>query len=400
MAYKFGDHPTKKELLFREVRTREGEREWKERQKEWFAKAEMLTLKDAVGNPFWFVITPFLLNLITKISRGRGFLEAASISSRARKNLQAQALNYEAYYSSHIEGAQSSLEEALRFIKKKQKSSRDESLQMIVNNKLALEYASKQSGKPVTKELVCRLQHILTENTHLDRPITRGDYRKGPVYILNGLGHVVYEGPPYQKVPEMMNGFIKWINEEGAIDPLIKAGIVHLYFVHIHPFDDGNGRTARALSNLILADSGLKFIDLLSLSSYFDHRRQLYYSAIQAAREHANDLTYFLIFYLEALLSKLEEVKKEMVLDKNIANLKDLISESSYQELNHRQIKALRLMLLNNEKVTTKKYCKFNKCSDETARKDFSILLDLELISAIGEGRSRGYILSDKNRSK
>jgi Fic family protein len=393
MKYIYGDHPTRKELITLAKDSKKADAEWRKLQKEWMVKSEKISLESKDSKPFWFLLSPYLLSLITRVSEERGFLEALSISGSQRKKIEEKATNYEAYYSSHIEGAESTLEEALKFIKKKQKLAPNESLQMIGNNKRGLEYALKQFGKPISHEFICKLQLILTENTHKERPITMGEYRHGPVYIVNGLGQVIYEGPPAKKVPEMMDRFVEWINADDNRNPLIKAGIVHLYFVHVHPFDDGNGRTARALSNLVLTNLGFKFVNMLSLSSYFDYRRPSYYKAIQDVREHGYDLTYFLIFYLEALLSKLEDFKKEIEIDSKVKNVKELMSQDLYRKLSRRQIKALRVMIRKSEEMTTRKYCKINKCSDETARKDFIDLVNLKIIESLGKGRSRKYKL-------
>lgn len=395
MTYIYKEHPTLREIIARANNVKEAEKTWEKLTSSWYAKSEKLPLKSKDDHQFWFVVDHYLLKHITRIAQHRGFLEAVTLPPKTRQTIEERALNLEAYYSSHIEGAISSLENALRFIKGKQKYSPDESLQMIKNNQIALQYILKQIGKPITKNLICKLQHILTENTHRDRPIVRGEYRPGPVYIVDSTGQVVYEGPPHNKVPEMMVDFIRWINEEENMEPVIKAGITHLYFVHVHPFQDGNGRTARALSNLVLANAGLKFINMLSLSDYFDHRRPKYYKAIQDVGMHNYDLTYFLIFYLEALTTKLEEIKKEIELKTRIENLRNLIPEDTYHKLHRRHIKTLRFMLKNREKITTKKYCKLNKCSDEAARKDFLALINLGLIKPIGQGRSRSYVLKN-----
>lgn len=199
MAYIYGDHPTKGEVIATHKGGEKPDVLWLGMQRNWRAKAEIVPLRSKGGNHFWFVITPYLLGLITKISEQRGFLDALSLPHSLQKKLEEKAVNYEAYYSSHIEGAKSSLKEALRFIKKKQKYSPDESLQMIKNNQRALEYAMKQINKPVSDDLICKLQYILTKNTHKSHPITVGKYRRGPVYIVNGLGQVIYEGPPHEK---------------------------------------------------------------------------------------------------------------------------------------------------------------------------------------------------------
>ena len=400
MAYAYQDYPTKAELMAREKDSRKADAEWEALVAQRRARAEETPLTDVDGKKFWFVITPHLMGLIAKIAGHRGFLDAVSLSPQVRKRLEKRAADLEAYFSSHIEGARSTLDEALAFMKTGKKRSKDEGLQMIVNNRLALDAAAKHIGKPVSDDLICRLQSILTENTHKDRPITRGEYRHGPVYVVNSRGEAVYEGPPAKMVPDLMHSFIAWLNDSPNLDPILKAGITHLYFVQVHPFDDGNGRTARALSNLVLASAGFRFINMLSLSDYFDHRRPQYYRAIQDARLHGRDMTYFLIFYAEALLSKIEEVKKEVEVEQRIGNIKDLLLPEIYRRLNRRQIKALRLMIRSDEKMTTKLYCRLNKCSDETARTDFLSLVEMKIVVPSGKGRSSGYILSPKVMGK
>jgi len=393
MPYQYGDHPTKKEIFIREKESKNAEKIWLRTVGEWREKSEKVKLCDADGKPFWYVITPHLLNLMTNIAKESGFLEGLKLSSDVTEKAAKKATDFEAYYSSHIEGAASSLEAALDFMRKNHRYTLDESLQMIVNNRIALEYAAQQIGKPVTNEMICELQYILTENTHKDHPITRGSYRHGPVYIVNSMGEVVYEGPHYLKLSSLMDSFISWINEESSIHPIIKAGITHLYFVQVHPFDDGNGRTARALSDIVLANAGLRFINMLSLSDYFDHKRPRYYKAIQDVRGHDLDLTYFLIFYSEALLTKLKEVKSSLEREKRSKNLKEMLPIDLYKKLNRRQLKAMGVMAKTGQDMTTKLYLKLNRCSDETARKDFLQLIELGLMKSEGKGRSTRYIL-------
>lgn len=113
-----------------------------------------------------------------------------------------------------------------------------------------------------------------------------GAYRQGPIYVVNGQGQVVYEGPLASDVPLMMDAYIRWLNSTTEIHPLIQGALTHLYFVQVHPFDDGNGRSARALSNLYLMKRDYHFINFLSPSDFFDHHRGKYYKAIQNTEAH------------------------------------------------------------------------------------------------------------------
>lgn len=367
---------------------------WGEIEKERRHKANTLELFDKKDKPFWFVLFSDLLNLISEIERNRGFLASLKLPKKFLNRLESEIEKKEAYYSSHIEGAVTSLEEALLYLNKPSKEDYgDESLQMIVNNRDALEYIRSKQNQPFGHKMIHELHKILVKNTHKKKPITVGKYRKGPIYVVTSQGQVVYEGPPASRVMQMMDSYVQWVNMAYEIHPLIKAALVHLYFVHVHPFDDGNGRSARALSNLYLMNQDYQFINFLSPSDYFDHHRSEYYRAIQNAEAHDNDATFFIIYYLRALAEQLKDVKVEIEKEAKVRNIRDILSQKVQTELDKKQIKALKWMLEHSEKMTTKKYCKLAQCSDETARKDFNRLLEAGVIQKVGRGRTTGYIL-------
>ena len=267
---------------------------------------------------------------------------------------------------------------------------------MIINNRDALEYIKQQKQKPFSHKMIHESHRILVKNTHKEKPITVGMYRKGSVYVVNAQGKVIYEGPPAAKIKGMMDQYIQWVNEENGVHSLIKAAIVYLYFVHVHPFDDGNGRSARALSNLYLMKKQYQFINFLSPSDYFDHHKASYYRAIHNAEIHGNDMTFFVLYYLKALARQLKDVHNEIQKERVVGDIHELLKIKKDVEFNKKQIKAIRWMISSSEKITTKKYCKLCKCSDETARKDFNRLIDAGIVKRTGEGRNTGYILKKK----
>ncbi len=359
-------------------------------------KSQPVRIHDKQGRPYWFVLTPEILALISEIEQNRGFLASLKLPKKILAGRMTLAQNYESYYSSHIEGAMTSLEAALLQLKYpsvSKKKFQDESLQMIVNNKAALTYVQNQRDKPFNHQMICELQKTLTFNTHRERSITVGEYRKGKIYVVNRFRQVVYEGPLAEKVFSMMDEFVNWMNAGPEAHPLIQAALVHLCFVHIHPFDDGNGRSSRALANLYLDKQGYSFINLLSLSDYFDHFRAAYYKAIQNFEKHDGDATFFVSYVLQALANQLGRVKAEIEKEGKVQDIKELIRAKDYVRLDKKQVKALQWMLAHSEKMTTQKYCKLNRCSDETARRDFNFMLELGLIESVGEGRAKGYLL-------
>lgn len=369
------------------------EKEWRRIEKERKQKSQSIELRAKNDKSFWLVMVPEVLSLISRISEDRGFLLSLKLRKNYLRAKSKESKKREAYYSSRIEGASTSLEAAFRIMDGKTKNFPDKSVQMIYNNKLALEFMHRHKESDFTKDMICELQRILVYNTHLHKPITAGEYRNGPIYVVDGQGNIVYEGPPPDKAKIMMEKFVSWMNQKPPIHPLVDAGLVHLYFVHVHPFDDGNGRSARALSNLYLEKNGYAFINLLSPSDYFEHHKAAYYRSIQAVEAHDYDATYFVLYYLKALESELSKMKLELEKEAKKKNLKEILMHDIKVRLNKRQIKAISWMLNNNESISTQKYYKLNKCSDETARKDFLLLQELKLIEAEGSGRSTQYVL-------
>ncbi len=372
------------------------EKEWLRVEKERTRKSQSTPLLAKNDKPFWLVLIPEILSLISEIAQDRGFLSSLKLSSGFIRARSDEALKKEAYYSSRIEGAVTSLETALRNMKKKTRNFADESMQMIYNNKLALEFIQSHKDQPFSHKIIKELHKILIYNTHKDRPITVGEYRTGPIYVVDGQGKVVYQGPPPEKASAMMDSFVQWLNRKPGTHALVDAALVHLFFVHIHPFDDGNGRSARALSNLYLEKNGYDFINLLSPSDYFEHHKADYYKSIQSAKEHGYDATYFILYYLEALKDQLARVKDELEKEKRMKGIKDVLDRNTWTKLNKRQLKTLGWMMETGEWISTRKYCKLNHCSDETARKDFLELLQLKLIKSEGSGRSTQYVLKEK----
>ncbi len=382
-------YPTKSE-----IRAKSGPKEWSRIERERARKAQNLDLLGKNGKPFYLVLVPKILTLIAEIAEDRGFLSSLKLPKSYIKTRSQKALKKEAYYSSRIEGAVTSFEEALRHMNRKVRRFSDESMQMIYNNKEALEFMFQHKADNFSKDVILGLHKILLYNTHKDKPIAVGQYRKGPIYVVNAQREVVYEAPPPDQAKKMMEQFVAWMNQKPPVHPLVDAAIAHLYFVHVHPFDDGNGRSARALSNLYLEKNGYSFINLLSPSDYFEHHRSAYYKSIQAAEGHGNDATYFALFYLEALKSELQKIKDELKKNQKTQGIRDVLDRETRTKLNRRQIKAIRWLLENASPMTTRKYCKLNKCSDETARKDFNTLLGMDLITTVGSGRSTTYVLS------
>ncbi len=200
-------------------------------------------------------------------------------------------------------------------------------------------------------------------------------------------GEIIYKPPTSDEVPALMKEFVEWLNEEKDISAILISGIAQHRFVDIHPFLDGNGRTARVLCNLILYQNGYDFKRLFSLSEYYDKNRREYYDAIQLVRESGLDMTSWLEYFVRGLKNQMLEVrmKGEEVIKKDI-----IIENAVRAGLNDRQKNAL-IYLMEKPYITRAEYVKLNDVSIRTANYDLEVMEKLGFIERTGVGRAIKY---------
>jgi Fic family protein len=230
------------------------------------------------------------------------------------------------------------------------------------------------------------------------RKITVGNWRAdrgGPMQIVSGpIGRqkVHYEAPPAARVAEDMDRFLSWFEAPGNIDPLLIAGLSHLWFVTIHPFDDGNGRIARAIADMALARSERSTQRFYSMSAQIRRERKDYYTQLERTQKGTLDVTPWQEWFLSCLRRAIESSQDTLsaVLEK--ARFWERFAQ---QSLNARQVKVLNRLLDGFEgKLTTSKYAKLTNCSQDTAYRDILELLEHgALRKDPGGGRSTSYSL-------
>ena len=220
------------------------------------------------------------------------------------------------------------------------------------------------------------------------------DDRNGPMQVVSGpVGHekVHYEAPPASSLDAEMERLLNFINNDNSTDLVLKAGIVHLWFVIIHPFEDGNGRIARALTDLILARSENSSERFYSMSSQIKKERKSYYEILQLTQTDNLDITLWLKWFLENMIAAINS-------SENLLN--DVFKKTEFWNLNksvtfnERQIKVLKKILDNFEgNLTTQKWAKICNCSHDTANRDITDLINKNILIKQGEARSTHYIL-------
>lgn len=220
------------------------------------------------------------------------------------------------------------------------------------------------------------------------------DDRNGSMQVVSEpVGHekVHYEAPPASSLDAEMERLLNFINNDNSTDLVLKAGIVHLWFVIIHPFEDGNGRIARALTDLILARSENSSERFYSMSSQIKKERKSYYEILQLTQTDNLDITLWLKWFLENMLAAINS-------SENLLN--DVFKKTEFWNLNksvtfnERQIKVLKKILDNFEgNLTTQKWAKICNCSHDTANRDITDLINKNILIKQGEARSTHYIL-------
>ena len=227
--------------------------------------------------------------------------------------------------------------------------------------------------------------------------IDAGCYRKDEMQVVSGtIGKekIHYQAPPPKQVKHEMDKFLEWFNSETKIDLVIKSAIAHFWFIIIHPFDDGNGRIARALSDLLLAKSDDSSERFYSLSDQILLERKIYYKILQKVQHSDGEITEWLLWFLKSLYQALEKTEKSIgkVLYKG-----DFWNMHKDMKLNSRQRLMINKLLDGfNGKLKTSKWAKITKCSQDTALRDIKDLIEKKiLLQEKSGGRSTNYQLVD-----
>lgn len=220
------------------------------------------------------------------------------------------------------------------------------------------------------------------------------EYRDGPMQVVSGgLGNetVHYEAPSAERIQSEMKKFIEWINTS-QIEPVVKAAVAHFWFVTIHPFEDGNGRIARAIADLLLARSDMCSKRFYSMSSQIQKERKDYYSILEATQRGDGDITLWIKWFVECLERAL--LNTENVLFKVFEKFR-FWKKFEDSVFNERQKKILNMLLDGFDgNLTSGKYAKICKVSTDTALNDLNDLVKKNVLQK-GEagGRSTNYLL-------
>lgn len=263
--------------------------------------------------------------------------------------------------------------------------------------------AIKKCNEPLTKERLCSWQaRLFPDGMSGGYKINTGRYRLdeyGPMRVISGsMGKetVHYTAPPASALEEEMNRFFAWFNQSTPADGgySVKSAVAHVYFVSIHPFDDGNGRLARMISDMILSRRGGD--RLFSMSSVLQKNRTDYYAELEKAQHGTLDITDWITWYLACMAEAAGDAMEQI--QKTGTRLSFWKTVNEKLALNDRQRTMLDRLLTDWEgKLTTAKWAQVCRCSQDTASRDINQLIKAGILEKDGAGgRSTGYEIAGK----
>ncbi len=225
-----------------------------------------------------------------------------------------------------------------------------------------------------------------------------GDWRngdKGPMYVVSGgIGRekIHFQAPDASLMKKEMKQFLKWFNSPTPIDDVIKAAIVHLWFITIHPFEDGNGRIARAITDMQLGRSDGCNQRYYSMSAQIQRERKSYYAILEMTQKGSLDITSWIIWFLQCLKKSILFSEEALA---GVMRKINFFRANKYIIMNKRQFKIVHKLFDGFEgKLTTSKWAKICKCSTDTALRDITDLRRKGvLVKSKAEGRSTSYEL-------
>ena len=231
--------------------------------------------------------------------------------------------------------------------------------------------------QPLTKETLCRWQSAFFPTGYSDGfPVEVGCYRTHEEHIVSGIfgrERIHYIAPAPQLVENEMTKFIQWFNQPPSTSSIVQSGIAHLWFVSIHPFEDGNGRLARILSDILLAKSDKNEFRFYNISAEINRNKKEYYNILEQTQHGNGDITAWLTWYIKTLIASVEEAETSV---NSILNKSFFWQRNTNVIMTDRQTQVINLFLDGYEaKITSKTWAALGNCSKDTAIRDIQDLV-------------------------
>lgn len=378
-----------------------------------FGDLRRLPLCDAGGRPFTYTLPGRVQNALHRIDRrASGWVGTSEpvVNEGVRDRFIINSLIDEAVTSSQLEGASTTRSVAAEMIRAGRRP-RDRSERMILNNYRAMQTVRGMQGAPLTLDALLSLHATVTADTLDDsnaagRMQTPGEER---VRVWDRLEHrLLHTPPPAEQLPERMEALIRFANQNGAdgpfLHPVVRAIAIHFWLAYDHPFEDGNGRTARALFYWAMLRDRYWMCEFISISGLLKQAPARYARAFLHTETDGNDLTYFIVHQVDVLLRALDELDAYVARKfEEVRHVERLLRRST--DLNHRQLALLSHAIRHPEgEYTMRSHMTSHRVAYATARADLYRLAELGLLERRLIGRKTNVFsvpvdLEDRVRS-
>lgn len=345
-----------------------------------------------------YKLTNSIVKKLTSIAEARAVIEKAKILPQHELKLRRQAIIRMTHSSTAIEGNMLLADQIAAIYADKKIDAPERDICEAKNYLNALKYIDEvvKKKEPVSEKVLLKLHKLVTDNTLPKNQ--SGFYRNCSVCVVKKrfgmVEEVVYRAPDFKKVAGLCSDLIKWINEseKEEVSPVVVAGVVHQEIAAIHPFVDGNGRTARAMATLILYKRGYDFRRLFALEDYYNEDRPSYYEAINAGKsyeERNDDFTPWLEYFVSGFKKEIDDVKNK-VLGLSSKKIDGSINSQVFLDKDQLQI----IDFIDQVgRITVGDVVDILNCPRRTAQLHLQKLKKIKMIRQVGRARASAYIM-------
>ncbi len=368
-----------------------------------------LSLEDSEGKPFTYWLPDCVqkeVHFIDQQAGGTILIDDPSVPAEEKKRYMMRSLVEEAISSSQIEGAATTTVVAKEMLRTGRKPN-DRSEQMIFNNYEAMQMIKTHLQEPLTTDLILNIHTHMTKDT-LEDPSWAGRYRTSSDDLIHVIDPsqdqtVLHIPPDPTRIPVLMQSLCEFANSDGIdefVNPIVKGILLHFWLAYIHPFMDGNGRTARALLYWYMTKHGYWVFEYLSVSTAILSARAQYYRSFLYSEMDGNDATYFIVYNLKAI-HKAIEMQNDYIRRKQKEKRHTYRLAEKYSSVNPRQ----RMLLASafekpDEIYTIDTHARVHGITYQTARTDLLGLKSLGLLNMRKEGRKFVFLPASDLRQK
>lgn len=321
------------------------------------------------------------------VFRKQGLLygRLGSLGFDSKLKAMAENLTHDVVYSSEIEGIKLNVDQVRSSIARRlgienvKYTAPSHYVDSVVN---AMLDAVQHYDQPLSKEKLCAWQAAFFPTGFSEgSQIEIGQYRTNEEHIVSGLfgrEKIHYIAPSPDRVEEEMQKFLTWFDNQDSVSSVIRSAIAHFWFVSIHPFEDGNGRLARILSDILLARGEKSEFRFYNVSSQINKDKNHYYDILERMQHGDGDITEWLVWYMQKLVDALDEAETIVT---TILNKSFFWQKASSVPMTERQTQMLNLFLDGYEaKITSKTWASLAKCSKDTAIRDIQDLVEKNIL--------------------